>query len=170
MKIRKAVLSDAKGIAKVQVDTWRTSYKNIVPDNYLKKMKYESREDLWEKVIPSQIVYVAENEKEEIIGFASGGEQLGSDYPNYKGELTTIYVLEEYQNKRIGKLLFTSVTQDLVRNGIFSMVVYVFEENPSKYFYEYFNAEKIDQTVSVIEGKSINEIVYGWSNLSELLS
>jgi hypothetical protein len=34
MKIRKAVLTDAKGIAKVHVDSWKTTYDNIVPDQY----------------------------------------------------------------------------------------------------------------------------------------
>lgn len=40
MKIRKAVLTDAKGIAKVHVDSWRTTYKNIIPDEFLKKFTY----------------------------------------------------------------------------------------------------------------------------------
>jgi len=44
MQIRKANLTDAKGVAKVQVDSWKTTYKNIVPDEYLNKMTYESRE------------------------------------------------------------------------------------------------------------------------------
>lgn len=33
--IRKAVLTDAEGIAKVHVDSWKTTYANIVPDEYL---------------------------------------------------------------------------------------------------------------------------------------
>jgi len=44
MKIRKATPSDAYNIAKVQVDTWKTAYKNIVPDNFLNQMTYASRE------------------------------------------------------------------------------------------------------------------------------
>lgn len=35
MKIRKAYLNDALGVAKVQVDSWKTTYKNIVPEAYL---------------------------------------------------------------------------------------------------------------------------------------
>lgn len=40
MNIRKAVLADSKGIAKVHVDSWRTTYKNIIPDEFLKKLSY----------------------------------------------------------------------------------------------------------------------------------
>lgn len=35
MKIRIAVLTDAKEIAKVQVDSWKTTYAAIVPLEYL---------------------------------------------------------------------------------------------------------------------------------------
>lgn len=39
MEIRKANLNDALGVAKVQVDSWKTTYKNIVPDEYLDQGK-----------------------------------------------------------------------------------------------------------------------------------
>nr|CDQ32556.1 hypothetical protein BN993_01973 [Virgibacillus halodenitrificans] len=35
MEIRKANLIDALGVAKVQVDSWKTTYKNIIPEAYL---------------------------------------------------------------------------------------------------------------------------------------
>jgi hypothetical protein len=44
MKIRKATPNDARNIAKVQVNSWRTTYKNIVPDEFLENMGYKDRE------------------------------------------------------------------------------------------------------------------------------
>ena len=52
MIIREANLDDAKGIAKVHVDSWRTTYKNIIPDEYLNNLSYEKREQLWTNNIP----------------------------------------------------------------------------------------------------------------------
>lgn len=43
MIIRKATISDAEGIAKVHVDGWRTTYKNILSDEFLNKLLYEQR-------------------------------------------------------------------------------------------------------------------------------
>lgn len=45
IKIRKAELTDTKGIAKVHVDSWRTTYTNIVPEEYLRNLtlKVEKR-------------------------------------------------------------------------------------------------------------------------------
>jgi len=47
MIIRRATIEDLKGIAKVHVDTWRTAYKDIIPDSYLASLSYEKRETSW---------------------------------------------------------------------------------------------------------------------------
>src|SRR5215475_2556560 len=39
--VRRAELNDARGIAKVQVDTWRTTYKGIISDEFLAALWYE---------------------------------------------------------------------------------------------------------------------------------
>jgi len=46
MIIRKAKLDDATGIAKVHVDSWRTTYKGIIPDDFLNNLSYEQRTEL----------------------------------------------------------------------------------------------------------------------------
>lgn len=35
MKIRIATIEDAYAIAKVHVDSWKTTYKGIIPDHFL---------------------------------------------------------------------------------------------------------------------------------------
>lgn len=56
MKIRKGVVADAKAIANVQVDTWKTSFQNIVPEAYLKEMSYDEREKMWRMILSRQTV------------------------------------------------------------------------------------------------------------------
>ena len=165
MIIRKAVLKDAKGIAKVHVDSWKTTYKNIVPDEYLDQLTYESRQNLWETNIPNGGVYVAENEDEEIVGFSSGGRERTGDYPGYSGELFAIYILKEYQRNGLGKLLVTPLREELQRQNIYSMIVWVFEENNSRLFYESLGAKKLDTIEITISGKKLNELVYGWEDI-----
>lgn len=38
MHIRKAAVEDAAAIAKVHVDSWRTTYKGIMPSDYLNSL------------------------------------------------------------------------------------------------------------------------------------
>ena len=64
MLIRDATLSDAPGIARVHVDSWRTTYKGLIPDHIIANRSYEYRERLWTQFLTEQqaetFVYVAE--------------------------------------------------------------------------------------------------------------
>lgn len=93
IKIRNAVLADSKGIAEVHVDSWKTTYAHIVPDEYLNNLTYESREQLWVHNIPNGGVYVAENDEGEIVGFSSGGKERSGKYSRFDGELYAIYII-----------------------------------------------------------------------------
>lgn len=166
MIIREATISDAYGIAKVQVDTWRTTYVNIVPDDYLANMSYENRKNIWTNVIQTTNVYVAENDAGEIIGFASGGKAINGEYENYPGELTAIYILQDYQGHGIGRLLVKEVTKAIKNLGYQSMIIFVLKDNPAKHFYEILGGKPIDEVEISIGGKLLKEIVYAWDDLS----
>lgn len=77
MYIRTAILDDAKRIAKVHVDSWRTTYRNIIPDEFLKRLSYEQRTDSWISNISREgnFVFVAVNNDEEIVGFTDCGKK-----------------------------------------------------------------------------------------------
>src|SRR5437763_1649621 len=96
MIIREAACADAATIAHVHVDSWRESYKGIVPAEYLAGLSYERYHSGWAqrlcKAPESQFVYVVEDETGQIVGFASGGPQREQNLPGYPGELYTIYL------------------------------------------------------------------------------
>jgi ribosomal protein S18 acetylase RimI-like enzyme len=167
MKIRKAKLEDAKGIAKVHVDSWRTTYETIFPSDFLNNLSYESRENLWNDAIPKGTIYVAENNEGFIVGFSTGGKERTGNYEGFEGELYAIYILKEYQGKGIGKALVQPVVEELLEAGIDSMTVVVLEENSACQFYEALGAKKLDSIEDEIAGKKVKECVYGWGNLKE---
>ena len=43
--IRRAIKDDIRGIAKVHVDSWKTTYKGIFADEFLENITYEQREN-----------------------------------------------------------------------------------------------------------------------------
>ena len=165
MKIRNAVLTDAEGIAKVHVDSWKTTYANIVPDEFLNTLSYEEREQIWKNNISLSNVYVAENKEGKIIGFSSGGKERSIKYKDFKGELYAIYISEKYQGQGIGKLLVKPIIDELKKLELYSMLVLVLEDNDSRYFYEALGGKKIDVIEVVISGKKLNELVYGWDDI-----
>jgi len=168
LNIRKAVLSDAKGIAKVHVDSWKTTYKNIVSDQYLKNLTYESRDRLWENNIPNGGVYVAENKEGEIVGFSSGGLERSGNYHGFEGELYAIYILKEYQGNGIGKALVKPIIEEITELGLNSMLVLVLKDNISRLFYESLGGKKIDSVEVEISEKKLTEIVYGWEDIRNI--
>lgn len=168
MKIRAAKLSDAGGIAKVHVDSWRTTYKNIIPEEFLENLSYQSREELWINIIPKGIVFVAENDEGQIVGFSSGGKERSGEYKEFQGELTSIYILKEFQGQGIGKALVQSVTKELGKSGMNTMLVFVLADNNSTLFYEAMGGKVIDKIEVEIAGKKLNELVYGWDTIDTL--
>ncbi|MFJ5714435.1 GNAT family N-acetyltransferase [Neobacillus sp. NPDC093127] len=169
MKIRKAVLADAVGIAKVHVDSWKTTYANIVPDEYLNKLSYESREQLWQDNIPNGGVYVAETKEGKIVGFSSGGKERTGKYHDYAGELYAIYILKEYQGNGLGKSLVKPIIAELLQQNISTMLVLVLEENSSRFFYEALGGKKIDTIEVNFTGEKLIELVYGLEDIRNIL-
>ena len=68
MEIRKASKEDIKHVSRVYVDSWRTTYRGLVPDDYLKELSYEEAEKRWIDFLNNEnepFIYVAINDDRE---------------------------------------------------------------------------------------------------------
>ncbi len=169
MKIREATIEDVPGIARVHVDSWRTTYKGFVPQRILDELKYEEREELWSRALSPgsrSFVYVAEKER-EVVGFASGGPAR-PDAPNHAGELYAIYLLQEHQGRGIGRRLFEAVVRELARRGLYSMAIWVLTDNPACGFYEAMGGRRVYERQEEVYGVVLDEIGYGWDDIRNL--
>ncbi|QNU39537.1 GNAT family N-acetyltransferase [Geobacillus sp. 44B] len=171
MIIREAALSDAEGIAKVHVDCWRTTYKNIISDDFLNKLSYEQRTKLWVQNISREdnYVYVAENEEGQIIGFTDGGKEKSGKYPGYDGDVTSIYILKEYQGLGIGRKLLRQLFKKFISLNIHSSIVWVLKDNNSRFFYERLGAKiVVDNEFIKIGNDNLKLIAYGWESIDKV--
>lgn len=169
MRIRKATINDAEGIAKVHVDSWRTTYKGIIPDDFLSKLSYKKRTDVWIKNIENEdnFVVLAENPEGQIVGFADCGKR--ETVPN-SGDLTSIYILKEYHGRGLGKELLRQLFLHFKFLGYQNIYVDVLEDNKTRYFYELYGAKLCDSTQIIIGGKVLNELTYEWDNIDEVIA
>ncbi len=170
MEIREAVPADTPAIARVHVDSWRTTYRGIVPDDYLRTLSYEDREALWTRVLAatdSQVVFVATDERGEVIGFANGGPER-SRGPVYTGEIYAIYLLDAYHGQGVGRRLMGAVAGWLADKGLTALLVWVAADNPARRFYETLGGTRIRAKWETIGGTKIEEIAYGWANTREV--
>ncbi|MFS0687786.1 GNAT family N-acetyltransferase [Sporosarcina sp. 179-K 8C2 HS] len=170
MQIRRAKLDDASGIAKVHVDCWRTTYKDIIPNDFLNNLSYEKRTVLWEGNIARKDNYVviAENNEGEIIGFADAWKRETNVVKN-SGDLTSIYLLEEYQGRGIGKKLLKDLFLHFKQLGYEKIFVDVLEENKTRFLYEYYGAKLVEAVQIKIGGKLLNELIYEWDNVDKVI-
>lgn len=111
MKIRKAEISDAEAITKINTDTWQDAYKGILPQEILAQRVYSpERVERWRNHIKKTIsggtaIYVAENDEGKVVGFAWGGVSRDNNIPRNM-ELYAFYVRPEEQKKGYGLALF----------------------------------------------------------------
>ncbi|MFX0008025.1 MAG: GNAT family N-acetyltransferase [Promethearchaeota archaeon] len=180
MNYREATISDLKGIVKVQIDTWKTTYKGIISEDYLQGLSRKDKEQNWRERFENPThgakIYVAETEQYKIVGFALATLEKNNPLiiliqpERYIGELCAIYVLKEFQDKKIGTQLIKLVTKYFLKNKIKSMIVWVLKENPYYRFYEKMGGQYVGEQSIEIGGKKYIEKAYGWEDIIPILS
>jgi len=138
--IRKATLEDANSLADILSRSWMSSYKDIIPTEELEKhASLERRRKRFETLLaaPENNVYILIHENVpcgEIMFCSSRDEDL-ADY----GEIVSIYLLEEYWGKGLGKALMSFALEKMQENNCRNYLLWAFKENARAIrFYEKF--------------------------------
>lgn len=172
-EIRDAKICDAAAIAHVHVETWRSTYRGIVPDEYLAGLSVDKRRAFWEQIIQSlptaQHLLVAVDESSRVLGFSNGGPNRDPNLP-YAGEVLAIYLLQEYQGRGIGRSLFQASVDRLVQSGFSNMVLWVLADNPACQFYASMGGQVVAEKWESIDGKMLRELAYGWDVLQPFVT
>jgi GNAT superfamily N-acetyltransferase len=172
MHIRQATIADVAAIARVHVDSWRTTYKGLLPDDYLANLTYEQREPRWREILSKPVghslVYVAEDHAGNIGGFASGGPERSGD-PVYTGEVYAIYLLERWQGQGVGRQLTITLVRQLIQRGFTSLLIWVLADNPSRRFYEALGGQPVRDRLEMTGGVEVMDVAYGWLDARMLI-
>lgn len=167
--IRTAAIEDAASISRVQVETWKTTYRGIVPESYLAGMSVDQRTPRWrEHLSTAEHTLVAECDG-KVAGFISGGI-IRDPLEAYDAELYAIYLLLRFQRSGIGTQLLIELARRLDRAGFKSMAVWLFEANAAARFYEKSGAVRIGAKEREIDGVQIPLLAYGWQSLKGILA
>lgn len=164
-RIRRATREDAEAIAAVHVESWKTTYAGIVPDEYLASLDAGERVGMWRGWLssPGLFIFVAEDGV-GIIGFVGGG-RVREAISGFAAELYALYVLREHQGRGAGRQLTFALVDRLRREGFESMLVWVLRENPAVSFYIHLGGMQIASKSIEIGGASLEESAFGWPSL-----
>ena len=93
LTIRPADVDDAPAIAKVHVDTWRTTYGGIIPQHYLDSLTVQNRSVGWvrllERTTTGLMTLVSEDHDGRIVGFISAGPLRHRD-TRFQAEISSL--------------------------------------------------------------------------------
>ncbi|MCX7921976.1 MAG: GNAT family N-acetyltransferase [Clostridia bacterium] len=171
MIIREVNKNDLLSVAKVQVESNRTTYKGIMPEEYLNNLSYKVIAKGWDERLfnenRKEFMYIAETDEGEIVGFVSANLERVNDL--FEGEVSSIYILKEYQRKGIGKLLIKEVVLKFMENSVRNMILWTLEKNPSRLFYEHLGGKIVGERIINRGGKELQQFAYVWEDIDCLL-
>jgi GNAT superfamily N-acetyltransferase len=157
--IREAEPGDARGVAQVNVASWRTAYPGLIEQAFLDSLDVESRAESWHRILRQTRgrVLVAE-EFGAIIGFCAVGPSTEEDW----GEVYAIYLTPEHWGIGRGRDLLVAGEQALVETGHWRGLLWVLDGNTrARAFYER-QGWSLGKPIRIeaIGGTDVNEVRY----------
>lgn len=154
IKFEPATEADARTIIELRKQIWGTSYRGIYPDSMIDDFDYvwHIEKELQRIKSPAYRVYrIVLNDRN--IGYLSTRKTDGI-------MLQSLYVLQEYQHRGIGRKAFEFVKQYCTENGAASFTLHCLPENWSaRKFYEKMGGRIIGEDMDN-EESWMNSVIY----------
>jgi GNAT superfamily N-acetyltransferase len=166
---RAATIGDAPAIARVHVASWRSTYRTLLPGDFLESLSEVGYADRWRRFIgeAGNLVYVIEDGG-RLVGFASGGRERAGEV-GYNGELYAIYVLDDFQRRGYGHQLVHAVVEGLKQMSLDDMIIWVLRDNArARQFYEKLGGTFVRAQPITLGSATLEEVSYGWPTLDAL--
>ena len=174
--IRRARLADAPGIAAVHVATWRSAYADILPEEVLTRLSTTRLAHYYEHSIRLGLaMHVAatygRNGEPPVLGFCSASRSRESKQGPVlgDGEIETLYMLDDYQNRGLGGQLLRTSAKHLWQIGCRSVYCWVLRENPARYFYQRLGGKCIAEGTTNVGGETFAQTAFAWDPIETLL-
>ena len=158
MEIRKIVpTDDFDAISRIYALSWKTAYKNIVPQKHLDELPENRWADVLRNSTYDNFVMIKDG---KYIG-SSGVCPARDDDMDGWGEIMSIYLLPEYFGKGYGKPLFENSIAALQSMGYDKIYVWVLEKNiMARRFYEKCGFSLFDSKPNSIGGMELVSVRY----------
>ncbi len=140
LKIRPACAQDVTNLAKVHLVSWRTAYRNILPDDVIDGVTLDEFEHAWydhlEDTYRTNLICEWDG---AVVGFAGFGPALDDDeHTRPTGEIYGMYVDPSWWRKGAGTTMWQSAVDSFATKQIKDVVLWVYEPNlRARHFYEY---------------------------------
>jgi ribosomal protein S18 acetylase RimI-like enzyme len=179
--VRRARPADAATIGAVHVAAWRSAYPGILPDSYLAGLSAVRQTAYYQGAILNGVgVHVvvvsgqdlgARGGGPRVVGFATGCRARPGRWsaPLAEGEIETLYVLDDWRERGLGRRLMRAAAAHLAAEGCRSAFVWVLRDNPSRWFYERLGGKPVAEATIEFAGITLVQMAYRWDPIEKLV-
>lgn len=172
--VRAARATDAAVIAAIHVAAWRSTYPGILPDGYLAGLSVVRQAIHYRRAIEQGAgVFVAAvagpdspDGRARVVGFATCGPARRPGLS--ESEIETLYVLDDYRDRGVGRRLMRACARHLSEGGAASVHVWVLRDNPARWFYLRLGGREAASDEVRIAGRTVPQTAYLWPTLTPL--
>lgn len=164
--------TDAEALARVHVQSWRETYKGLLPDAYLARMSEAAHARRFGHALmkpgPDDVTLAAAD-RWGLVGYAQGGPSRRRVAD--EAEVATLYLVRSAQNRGLGARLLQGAARSLSARGATSLVISVLRDNfGARGFYEHLGGEAEPARLEPGPGGgSFYEVAYRWADIRALL-
>ena len=143
--------TDAEALARVHVQSWRETYKGLLPDAYLARMSEAAHARRFGVALmkpgPDDVTLAAAD-RWGLVGYAQGGPSRRRMAK--EAEVATLYLVRAAQNRGLGGRLLADTARALAARGATSLVISVLRDNfGARGFYEHLGGEAEPARISL---------------------
>ena len=179
--VRRARPTDAAAIGAVHVAAWRSAYPGILPDGFLSRLSIPRQAAHYDRAIRAGVgVHVAiasgvdlgrAGGPARVVGFVSGGPargEQGAPGSLGDGEIETLYVLDDWRERGLGRRLMHAAAAHLAGAGCRSVFLWVLRDNPSRWFYSRLGGRTAAEATIEVAGTPVVQTAYVWEPIEKL--
>ena len=168
--VRPARLSDARAIAQIHVEVWRSAYAGILPDHALADLSERRQTGAYERMIRyGHLVLVAQPRGADApVGFTTAGHARSG--PAGAGEVETLYVQDDWRERGLCRGLLTGAARRLAAPpyACRSLILWVLSDNPSRWFYERLGGKPVETSTTSFAGRLLPQTALLWDPITRL--
>ncbi len=160
MKIRRATLSDLQDIAAIHVESWKDSYFNVMPAEFLSGQIDQDLAQYWSEIEIQNEDIVLVAEEDSLVGFVAVWCRPIPFIDN-------LHVRPSHRSKKIGSALMKAVAKELIKKGHKTAYLWVFEGNEKGIrFYERLGGAQKEQARKKVFGYKVLSRKIEWNDLT----
>jgi ribosomal protein S18 acetylase RimI-like enzyme len=159
MKIRRSTQSDLQDIAAIQIDSWKDSYSDVFPVEFLAGQIDQDFERHWNEIDIQNEDIVLVAEEDSLVGFVAV-------WCRPIPLIDNLHVRPSQRSKKVGSALMKAVAKELSNEGHKTAYLWVFESNEKAIrFYERLGGLQKEQSMKTVFGYDVLSRKIEWDNL-----